>query len=539
MRIGNTAPSRDNANQITPADGLPPITNMYLWQPIAAAFYAPCVDGDFDMSVIGHEYGHAISNRMAGGPNAGLSGNQPQAMGESWSDLMATEYLHESGFTPVGGENPFAVGPYVTGDKVAGIRNYGMNNSPLNYSDVGYDFVCNDGNCTQRTQVHADGEIWSATNYDIRQAFIGRYGDTGGRRWMQLVFDAWLLMATGNVSMIDARNAILAADQLRNNGVNLDIMWNAFAKRGFGQAASSNGDEDFDPVPAFDSPYADEATVRFRPSGNASGASAQLFVGHYEARANPVADTDPGTPLSDVFKLVPGTYELVARGAGFGHVRTTLTVRAGQLRDLAVNMPLNVASGANGAAATGDGVNLGALIDDTENDQLGVAQLADRRQAGDGEARPAPDVRPHPGERHAAPSDPDERRQRLAGPVLGAAAVRAAGVRRARRGRLLAAVAVHVRAHERGRRLPVGHPAAAGAGPDHPLVRRAGHPRHARPAAGAHQPVHGSAGLPGRSGRRSRQRHRLRRGLDAGRLRPRGRAAGLQVMMRTIATIVP
>jgi extracellular elastinolytic metalloproteinase len=97
--------ARDNANQFTPADGMLPITNMYLWQPIPAGFYAPCVDGDFDMSVIGHEYGHAISNRMAGGPNAGLSGNQPQAMGESWSDLMATEYLHESGFTPVGGEN--------------------------------------------------------------------------------------------------------------------------------------------------------------------------------------------------------------------------------------------------------------------------------------------------------------------------------------------------------------------------------------------------------------------------------------------------
>jgi extracellular elastinolytic metalloproteinase len=359
--------ARDNANQFTPADGQLPITNMYLWQPIAAAFYAPCVDGDFDMSVIAHEYGHAISNRMAGGPNAGLSGNQPQAMGESWSDLMAIEYLHESGFTPVGGENEFAVGPYVTGDKVAGIRNYGMNNSPLNYSDVGYDFVCNDANCTQRTQVHADGEIWSATNYDLRQAFIARYGDTGGRRWMQLVFDAWLLMATGNVSMLDARNAILAADQLRNNGVNLDIMWNTFAKRGFGQAASSNGDEDFDPVPAFDSPYANEATVRFRASGNASGAPAQLFVGQYEARANPVADSDDGTPLSDTFKLVPGTYELVARAAGFGHVRTTLTVRAGQLRDFAVNMPLNVASSANGGSATGDGVNLGALIDDTEN----------------------------------------------------------------------------------------------------------------------------------------------------------------------------
>jgi extracellular elastinolytic metalloproteinase len=379
-------PSRDNANQFTPADGTKPITNMYLWQPIAAAFYAQCVDGDYDMSVIAHEYTHAISNRMAGGPSNGLSGNQAGAMGESWSDLDAVEYLIENGYVPTGGENPFAVGPYVTGDHVAGIRNYGMNNSPLNYSDVGYDFVCNDGPCTQQTQVHADGEIWSATNYDVRQAFIGRYGagnpalqvacargDTpvtacpGNRRWIQLVFDAWLLMPTGAVSMVDARNAMLAADQIRFNGINQDILWNAFAHRGFGQAASSNGANDFDPVPSFESPFADEATVRFRPAGDATGQPAQLFVGRYEARVTPIADTDPSTPLSDTFKLAPGTYELLARGNGFGAVRTTLTVQPGQLRDFAVTMRDNLASSANGATATGDGTDLGALIDDTES----------------------------------------------------------------------------------------------------------------------------------------------------------------------------
>ena len=214
-----------------------------------------CVDGDYDMSVIAHEYTHAISNRMAGGPNDGLSGNQAGAMGESWSDLDAVEYLNENGYVPTGGENPFAVGPYVTGDHQAGIRNYGMNNSPLNYSDVGYDFVCNDGACTQQTQVHADGEIWSATNYDVRQAFVARYGagnpalqvscargDTpvtscpGNRRWIQLVYDAWLLMPSGAVSMVDARNALLAADQIRFDGINQDIMWGAFAHRGLGQA---------------------------------------------------------------------------------------------------------------------------------------------------------------------------------------------------------------------------------------------------------------------------------------------------------------
>ena len=50
-------------------------------------FYSRCADGDFDMSVIGHEYGHAITNRMINGPAAGFS--SPQGMSASWSDLIA------------------------------------------------------------------------------------------------------------------------------------------------------------------------------------------------------------------------------------------------------------------------------------------------------------------------------------------------------------------------------------------------------------------------------------------------------------------
>ena len=99
--VSGGAPSylgRDNANQITLQDGVAPITNMYLWQPIAGAFYAPCVDGDYDMSIIGHEYTHMISNRMVGGPDSSLTGHQAGSMGESWSDLTAVEYLHENGY---------------------------------------------------------------------------------------------------------------------------------------------------------------------------------------------------------------------------------------------------------------------------------------------------------------------------------------------------------------------------------------------------------------------------------------------------------
>jgi hypothetical protein len=374
-----TFAARDNANQITPPDGHPPITNMYLWQSIAGVFYAPCVDGDFDMTVIGHEYTHAISNRMVAGPVGDLEGPQAGAMGESWSDLMAMEYLNEHGYLPAG-QNPYTIGAYVTSDGAAGIRNYNMSDSPLNYSDVAYDLV--------GQQVHADGEIWSATNFDIRQAFIGRYGAgdaalqkscangatpvtscPGNRRWAQLVFDAWLLMAAETVSMVDARDAMLAADRIRFGGANQDLLWNAFAKRGLGEGAFSNTNADADPRPNFTSPFATEAVLRFRPIGEdgQAVAGAQLFIGRYQARAVPVADTDPATSLGEAVSVVPGTYELVARAPGRGLVRVDpVTVSAGQVRDLPVRMLVNLASGVEGATAAGDGVNLARLIDDDE-----------------------------------------------------------------------------------------------------------------------------------------------------------------------------
>ena len=78
---------------------------MYLWQPIAGTFYAPCVDGDYDMAVIGHEYGHMIENRMIG-KGGTRGGHHAGAMGESLGDLLGMEYLNEYGFVPVSGEEP-------------------------------------------------------------------------------------------------------------------------------------------------------------------------------------------------------------------------------------------------------------------------------------------------------------------------------------------------------------------------------------------------------------------------------------------------
>jgi Ca2+-binding RTX toxin-like protein len=376
---------RDNANQITENDGIPGITNQYLFQPIPGGFYAPCVDGDFDTTVFGHEYTHAISNRMVGGPDAGLTGAQAGAMGESWSDQDALEYLHEFNFIPLNGENPWAEGPYVTGNKQTGIRDYALNNNPLNYGDIGFD--------TPGVEVHADGEIWNGTAYEIRQALVNKYNATfpesdvalqkrcadgilpadqcpGNRRWIQIVYDAFLLMQA-SPSMLDARDAYLAADVMRFGGANQNELWNAFAKRGMGQFAFSSGSGDGDPKPNFESPNeTDEATVTFQlVDSSLAPVTGKIFAGDYEARATPVADTDSATPLSSTAKFVPGTYTFVVQAPGFGMTRVTRTFSPNQVVTVALQLPRNVASSTSGATATASSGTAAGAIDDTEATQ--------------------------------------------------------------------------------------------------------------------------------------------------------------------------
>ena len=247
---------RDNANQITLQDGVPGITNQYLFQPIAGAFYAPCTDGGLDMSIVGHEYTHAISNRMIGGPDEGITSEQGGAMGESWGDLVGAEYMFSHGYS--NGASPWVGRPLRHRQQGRGIRDYAINKNPLNYADYGFD--------STGPEVHADGEIWNGTQWEVRQALVEKwnkkfpYADTalqlkcaqassdgtsspfpaqacpGNRRWIQLMFDAFLLQQ-GATSMLDARDAMIAADRMRFGGANAKALWEAFARRGMGKRA--------------------------------------------------------------------------------------------------------------------------------------------------------------------------------------------------------------------------------------------------------------------------------------------------------------
>lgn len=383
---------RDNANQITLNDGVPGITNQYLFEPLPDAFYAPCVDGDFDFLVVGHEYTHAISHRMIGKSGGSISGTQGNSMGESWSDLDALEYAHEFNFIPQNGENDFAEGPYVTNNKSIGIRNYAINNSPLNYGNFGYDKT--------GPEVHADGEIWNAVNFDIRQALVNKYNATfpasnttlqdqcaegvpgssptaplppnqcpGNRRWIQIMYDAFLLENSG-VSMLDARDAYLAADVMRFGGANQKEVWHAFARRGFGKLASTVDSNDTAPVPGFNSPLESSAVVTFKAiaSDEASApVTAKIYVGDYEARSRAIATTNSSSATANIVPDANYTYHFVAQAPGYGLFRFRAKFKAAGAQTITLKLPTNWASVTKGAVATGDGTNLNSLIDDTEN----------------------------------------------------------------------------------------------------------------------------------------------------------------------------
>jgi hypothetical protein len=403
VQSGAQTTTRDNANMITLPDGASSITNMYFWQPLAGSFYAPCVDGDYDMGVIGHEFSHMIENRMIGKGNT-RTGFAAGAMGEAFGDMDALEYMFENHFLPVG-TSDLVEGPYATGNKVHGIRNYVMNwprtgsfpvpsslphVNPLNFSDIGYDLT--------GPEVHADGEAWVAINNSVRDALIDKYngnfpaGDQaleaqcaagelpsancpGNRRWIQLMYDSFLLDPVGP-TMIDARNSILAADMMRYGGANQKELWHGFAQRGMGSAAAmhASGNADTDPVADFASPMEPNVDVTFDLQAKTGDGPVvgKIYVGDYEARTTPIADTDPATTNSgidvnrdDTASFVPGEYNFTAVAKGYGFHRFTAFLN-GSSKHLVIKLPPNWASSTQGATITGDGTTPAAAIDDTE-----------------------------------------------------------------------------------------------------------------------------------------------------------------------------
>ena len=97
-------------------------------------------------------------------------------------------------------------------------------------------------------EVHADGEIWAQTLWDLREA-------AGSALAEQLVTDGMRLSPT-EPTFLDMRNAILAADEAVNGGANRDTIWTVFAGRGMGFFAAAVNGSDTEPAEDFATPPA-------------------------------------------------------------------------------------------------------------------------------------------------------------------------------------------------------------------------------------------------------------------------------------------
>jgi len=196
----------NNANFATPPDGSRPRMQQFL-------FTSPTPDRDssVDGDVVFHEYGHGISNRLIGNGSTALSGTQSGAMGEGWSDYWAITI-----------NNDGAVGEYVTNNP-AGIRRaaYTVPAAAVHdsYADLG-------------AGVHADGEVWAATLWDLRTQLGSAITD-------RIVLNGMKFTPT-RPSYLNARDGIIQADQNLNGGANRCTIWTVFARHGMGVSAVGN-----------------------------------------------------------------------------------------------------------------------------------------------------------------------------------------------------------------------------------------------------------------------------------------------------------
>jgi extracellular elastinolytic metalloproteinase len=248
----------NNANFAAPPDGQAPRMQMYVWN---IAQPTPLRDGDFDNAMIAHEYGHGVSTRLTGGPaNSGCLSNA-EAPAEGWSDFFAYMFTMPSGTEPQAGRG---VGTYAWGEgpEGDGLRQQRYSTS-LTINDFTYESVKTQLLNNGSVHVHGVGEIWAEMLWEMTWALIDEHGynadlmtgDAGNNLAMQLVMDG-LKLQPCSPGFVDARDAIIAADELTNDGANECLLWGAFAKRGLGYSASqgqsssiTDGTEAFDISP--------------------------------------------------------------------------------------------------------------------------------------------------------------------------------------------------------------------------------------------------------------------------------------------------
>jgi len=325
----------DNANFATPPDGQSGRMQMFLFHQPHAAF--PGEDpfiasmGSDEADVVYHENTHGLSNRLVvdAQGNSTLGGGQAGAMGEAWSDWYAMDYLVDHNLQPdTSADGEVRIGNYV------GWGNDLIRTQPLDCPVGSTSSSCpggatghsggytygDYGKIIGQVEVHADGEIWGETLWDLRNALGSETTESIVTRAMEL--------SPFNPSMLDERNSILEADQVVFGGSHHDTIWSVFAHRGMGFFAGSLSGDDTRPVEDFSTPPPAgtpsgklKGTVTDKDTGAPIQGVVVAFGGHASGFPGDFAGVSKHNGTYEVKKVVFGSYpDVSASGAGYDTV---------------------------------------------------------------------------------------------------------------------------------------------------------------------------------------------------------------------------
>lgn len=385
----------NNANFSTPPDGQPGRMQMYEFDSPT-----PARDGDFDHEIVIHEYTHGLSNRLVGG-GVGIFRLQPAGMGEGWSDFYALCLLAQPGDDP---NANYASGGYATfqffglpENYYFGIRRYpystNLTKNPLTFRDIATAQASQHAGIPRSPifgpnppadEVHNIGEVWCAALWEARANLIAAHGFAGNELILQIVTDG-MKLAPANPNFIQARNAIIQADQVKSGGANFARLWAGFAKRGMGASATapaSTTNSTAGLVQTFNVPATVTVTV---PASIAEGAAAG--VGTLTASPAPVvnlnvtlANPSPGQlTLPATATILAGQTQTTfaisavddanldgspavrvgATAAGYTGIPATVAVLDNETTTLSVTIPATAVEGATGVIGT---VSAGANV---------------------------------------------------------------------------------------------------------------------------------------------------------------------------------
>jgi extracellular elastinolytic metalloproteinase len=281
----------NNANFTTLPDGEPGVMQMYLQRAATWAPKIPSGDSGNEAETVYHEFAHGLSNRLVTTPDGipAVNAQQAGSMGEAWSDWYAIDFTDNNGWffdTPAPGDAfPFR---YSAGDEVvfrtsaadcpvgpavANCPAVDLGGGPGGYTYADY------GTIVGQPEVHADGEIWVQTLWEMREQLGSAVTESIITRGMEL--------SPPEPSFLDMRNAILQADQVVFAGAHRDALWTLFAERGMGYFAAAADGNDVHPVADFELP----PDCAVDPCGTISGT---------------ITDSASGAPLEGVTVGIAG-----------------------------------------------------------------------------------------------------------------------------------------------------------------------------------------------------------------------------------------